>query len=268
MHTRAATRAYQILEIRDCQYHESFTRSIAGRQQMAQAKDKAVTEPVEAEVDAPDGESSWRDRALERSLRSARAKAMSRSDRFIATAMEILQETGRSDFTVQELVDRSRTSLRSFYQYFSGKDELLLALLEETIAQDVESWRERVEGLNTLDALHAVVSSIYGGHVDGDPRGGMNRALAPFHVGLSDSHTADYQRAIAPMARLIHELVDQGVTEGVIRTDVASDKLTRVFIQALIGSALFTALSKSTKDRKQDGDIMWDFLRFGLVGKA
>ncbi|MFA6299989.1 MAG: TetR/AcrR family transcriptional regulator [Nocardioides sp.] len=218
-----------------------------------------------------DGEGSWRDRALERSLRTAKAKAVSRSDRFIATAMEILQETGRSDFTVQELVDRSRTSLRSFYQYFSGKDELLLALLEESIAQSVAAWRERVDGQDTLTALKTVVTSIYGGAKDGAEPGvtgasGLNRGLAPYHVGLADSHSADYQRAVAPMARLIHELIARGVEEGVIRTDLPADKLTAVFIQAVIGAALFTALSKSNADRKADADAMWEFCRLGLVG--
>lgn len=227
---------------------------------MAQAKDETATEP-ETVVD---GEASWRDRALERSLRTAKAKAVSRSDRFIATAMEILQETGRTDFTVQELVDRSRTSLRSFYQYFSGKDELLLALLEESIAQSVAAWRERIEGQDTMTALKTVVTSIYAG--DGAGAGSLNRGMAPYHVGLSASHAADYQRAISPMARVIHELIDQGVAEGSIRTDLATEKLTTAFIQAVIGSTLFTALSKSSGDRKVDAETMWEFLHLGLVG--
>ena len=62
-----------------------------------------MTQP--GDVEAPDAISTWRERALERSLRGARAKAISRSDRFIEVAMELLSETGRTDFTVQELVE-------------------------------------------------------------------------------------------------------------------------------------------------------------------
>ena len=102
-------------------------------------------ESPEAGSAADAADASWRDRALERSLRAARAKAISRSDRFIQTAMELLEETGRSDFTVQELVDRSRTSLRSFYQYFAGKDELMVAILEERMARSAAAWREEVK---------------------------------------------------------------------------------------------------------------------------
>ncbi len=224
---------------------------------MAETKDETLTET------AADGEASWRDRALERSLRTAKAKAMSRSDRFIVTAMEILQETGRTDFTVQELVDRSRTSLRSFYQYFSGKDELLLALLEESIAQSVVSWREQTEGRDALTALKTVVSSIYGNGTDD----GLNRGLAPYHFSLAESHKADYQRAIAPMAKLIQELIAQGVDEGVLRSDIPPEKLIRVFIQAVIGAALFTSLGRAEGEKgAADAEAMWEFCRLGLVG--
>lgn len=230
---------------------------------MAQAKDETATATAAATDTDLDSEASWRDRALERSLRTAKAKAVSRSDKFIATAMEILQESGRTDFTVQELVDRSRTSLRSFYQYFSGKDELLLALLEESIAQSVVAWRESIEGLDTMEALKKVVLSIYVG--DGIGAGSLNRGMAPYHVGLADSHSQDYQRAISPMARVIHELIDRGVAEGSIRTDVPTDRLTVAFIQSLIGSTLFTALSKAGADRLADGETMWNFLHRGLA---
>lgn len=228
---------------------------------------KATEDPIQA-TDGADA--SWRDRALERSLRTAKAKAMSRSDGFIATAMELLQETGRTDFTVQELVDRSRTSLRSFYQYFAGKDELLLALLEESIARSVRGWRKEIEGKDAISGLRVVVRSIYG--VGDDPSGGLNRGLAPYHFNLAESHRADYQRAHSPMARLIHELVARGIDEGSIRTDIPADKLARVFIQSVIGSALFTALARSdfdrTADRSVDAETMWEFCRRGLMGTA
>lgn len=228
---------------------------------MAKTRDEVETE---IEIETTTDEGSWRDRALERSLRTARAKAMSRSDRFIATAMEILQETGRTDFTVQELVDRSRTSLRSFYQYFSGKDELLLALLEESIAKSVSSWREQTEGADALSALKTVVTSIYGDGTDD----GLNRGLAPYHFSLAESHKADYQRAIAPMAKLMQELIERGVAEGVLRQDVAPERLLRVFIQSVIGAALFTSLGRTEGKSSNDAETMWEFCRLGLVGNG
>ena len=63
---------------------------------------------------------------------AVRVDTESRTARFMKSALAILGETGRTDFTVLEVVERSKTSLRSFYQRFSTKDELLLALIAET----------------------------------------------------------------------------------------------------------------------------------------
>ena len=57
---------------------------------------------------------------------------------FMRSALAILGETGRTDFTVLEVVERSKTSLRSFYQHFSTKDELLLALIDRIMAESTE----------------------------------------------------------------------------------------------------------------------------------
>src|SRR3954452_174905 len=93
----------------------------------------------------PNGGSSWQRRAVDRSLGTARARAVSRSGQILAAARELTEETGGLDFTVQDIVDRSGLSLRSFYKHFSGKDELLLALLEELLLEFAADLRRDVE---------------------------------------------------------------------------------------------------------------------------
>ena len=81
-----------------------------------------------------DGEvPAWRQRAVSKSLKAARSRAEKRVQRFMDAAFELIDEKGTTDFTIQEVIDRSEQSLRGFYQYFDGKDELLLALFEETV---------------------------------------------------------------------------------------------------------------------------------------
>src|SRR5690606_34763956 len=88
-----------------------------------------------AVVDDAGAFESWQQRAVERSLSRARAKALQRSARFLEVAVKLMDETGGVDFTVQELVNRSKLSLRAFYQHFDGKDDLLLALFEEQMSR-------------------------------------------------------------------------------------------------------------------------------------
>src|SRR6185312_11844311 len=85
---------------------------------------------------------------------------ISRDARFVKTAVAILGETGRTDFTVQEVVARSKTSLRAFYQHFSSKDELLLALFDRTIAHSVQTWRAETRGLDSTSALKLLIDRL------------------------------------------------------------------------------------------------------------
>ena len=95
----------------------------------------APAEPVDA-VAAPEptaAPTTRRELAVARALDTARSRAENRVELFLDAARDLMN-TNATDFTVQEVVERSGQSLRTFYQYFAGKYELLLALFEESVA--------------------------------------------------------------------------------------------------------------------------------------
>ena len=51
----------------------------------------------------------------------------------IAAAWELVEQDGVRDFTVKQLIDRADVALQTFYRYFGNKDELLLAMFEESM---------------------------------------------------------------------------------------------------------------------------------------
>src|SRR3546814_11273577 len=67
-----------------------------------------------------------------------------RVQRFLDAAQAIIIEKGSTDFTVQEVVDRARQSLRSFYLQFDGKHELLPALFEDARRRSADQIRAAV----------------------------------------------------------------------------------------------------------------------------
>src|SRR5207302_11160982 len=97
-----------------------------------------------------------------RSLDPARLRAESRVQRFLDAAIELMNSASGKEFTVQEVVERSGQSLRSFYQYFAGKYELLLALFEESVRSTAEHLREVAdEEDEPLERLHRFAVEYY-----------------------------------------------------------------------------------------------------------
>jgi len=211
--------------------------------------------------DATISEPRWRDRAVERSLQAARAKAVSRSDLFISSAVEILSETGRTDFTVQELVERSHTSLRSFYQHFSSKDELLLALCEDIIAFAATSWRAEIAGLDAFAGLRVLVDHIHAGPEDAV---GITRAVSSYHLQLAGVRPSEHARILVPLRDVIQDVVRRGVEEGVVRTDVDPETLATMVMQTLVGAAHMRALSAQLTATPLESERLWQFCVGGL----
>ena len=59
---------------------------------------------VSPEIEEP----AWKQRAVERSTRAAKLRAEQKVQRFLDAAQAIITEKDNTDFTVQEVVDRSR----------------------------------------------------------------------------------------------------------------------------------------------------------------
>lgn len=114
-------------------------------------------EPFSTETTA-----SWRELAVARSVDPARVRAEKRVQRFLDAALELLSGESGKDFTVQEVVKKSGQSLRSFYQYFAGKHELLLALFEESVSSTTVRLRDALEEIDDpLERLHRFTVDYY-----------------------------------------------------------------------------------------------------------
>jgi AcrR family transcriptional regulator len=226
-----------------------------------------ASDNVVDEEEPGDGDARWRERALERSLRSARARALSRSDRFLTAASELLQETGRIDFTVQEIVERSRMSLRSFYQHFASKDELLLALFEESIRSYIGRLREAVEKYeDPIDRLRAYVWQLHG--ATGSSSGPMSRALTNFHLRLAVTQPPELAHALEPQAELLREIIQAGVDSQQFRQDVEPGQLAMILLQTLVAALHMNVLGTHVTGVRIGVEELWAFCIGGVSPPA
>src|SRR5215475_10690395 len=109
-----------------------------------------------------------------------------RERRFMKSALAILGETGRTDFTVLEVVERSKTSLRSFYQHFSTKDELLLALIDTIMTESTKGWRAETDGLDGISAMRLLVARICR-PAESSKQDSINRGLTFYNDHLAET---------------------------------------------------------------------------------
>lgn len=196
-------------------------------------------EPTGSPTDQP----AWKQRAVERSIRTAKLRAEERVQRFLDAAQALITEKGTTEFTVQEVVERSRQSLRSFYLQFDGKHELLLALFEEALTRTAEQIRAAATGqADPLDRLVVAMRLLFE-LCRPDPS--VRRPLfTDFAPRLLVTHPAQVKAAHVPLLALFTELMIDADQAGRLRAGTNPRRMAALAMQTI----MFTAQSSGGND--------------------
>src|SRR5437763_8730893 len=145
--------------------------------------------------------SRWRTRALDRSLEPAATRSMERLERILDATRELADATEDASFTVAEVAERAGVSLKSFYRSFTGKDDLLLALLEEESRTGAAMLGAALDRTADPDSrLERYVRSLFklARHAPG-----YSRVLVREHRRLGVERPAELAAALAPLVGLL-----------------------------------------------------------------
>jgi AcrR family transcriptional regulator len=132
---------------------------------------------------------------------SSRQVAEIQFGRILAATAEVGQERGYSRIAVAEIVGRARISRKTFYDLFSDREDCLLALFEQTIAEAgllareaharAPSWRD-----GTRLALARLLQFM-------DDERGLARLCVVDALAVGDRVRARRAQALAELARVI-----------------------------------------------------------------
>jgi AcrR family transcriptional regulator len=214
---------------------------------------------------------TWREQAVARSLDSARLRAESRVQRFFDAALELMHDNDSGkEFTVQEVVERSGQSLRSFYQYFGGKQELLLALFEESVRSTADFLQEKLAGeTDPLERVHRFVVEYYRLCRPGTrstSKKAPARALGEFAQQLLTSEPAEAARAFVPLVSLFEEILGDAEAAGLIRPGLSRHRVAGVVLEAIMFNAFSTTIAgpSAASGDLDSGEELWDFVFNGI----
>ena len=154
-----------------------------------------------------------------RSRRAARARSIARGWNLIDAASTLLERSGGDDFTVQDVADEAGQSLRTLYQYFASKDDLLLAVFEEAMQAYATLVSEAVAPLEApLDRLAGALLAAL--RLPATATAATTRGMMRVRLRLTQVQPAQMARAQQPIADLLRDLVaEAAAARAVCATD-------------------------------------------------
>src|SRR6516162_4121797 len=101
------------------------------------------------------------DRAVERTVAGRRAEYGTEMRRIVDTTFSLIERSGSLDPSMREILAESGLSTQAFYRYFSSKDELMLALLDEGLRRLVDTLERRMaRGASPTEQVRAWIEGV------------------------------------------------------------------------------------------------------------
>lgn len=205
-----------------------------------------------------DDRSSWEERALDRSLGMARDRSSARA-RGLVDAARTLVAGGSSAFTIAEVAGAAGVSLRSFYRHFSGRDELLLALVEEEARTGALVLQEALgEGGAPIARAQQCVELFCELVEVGS---GYASLLVREHLRLGEEHPDELRAALEPLLDVLHAELQAAAEAGAFR---AVDRFDAATVLALVLTHVHIGGLLASPE-PAPGRRVWDFCRAALT---
>jgi TetR/AcrR family transcriptional regulator len=212
-------------------------------------------------------EMSWAERAADRSptVRRSRARGVEQATAIVEAAQRLIAVKGTA-FTTQELVKEAGIALKTFYRYFPGKDQLILAVIEDMISEACVRYKEAARGLDDPVArLRVYVTTVVNDLAGGDPESA--RFVTAEHWRLQSLYPAEVGVAIKPFTDLVHEEIEAAGNAGRLRSTDSAHTAWLV-TQLVMATFHYHAFAGADENFEDIADRLWNFCLSGLGGSS
>jgi len=210
----------------------------------------------------------WAERAADRSptVQRSRARQIEQAKVIVDAARRLIAGRG-ARFTTHELVKEAGVALQTFYRLFGGKDQLLLAVFEDLIAENCARYEEAARQLpDPVARLHfyvtAALHTLSGGDAAIAPR-----FVTAEHWRLHQLFPEEMSRATQPFTDLVATQLEQAAADGLL---APNDPQRAAWFVTKLVMAVFHhyAFADLPDDATAIGDDLWAFCLAAVGGSS
>ena len=171
----------------------------------------------------------WHARALGRSLGSATDKAVRQGRDLIDAAARLMRRLDPEELTIQNIAAEAGVSVRVLYRHFEGKDDLLVALIEESQIVFARLIEKATAGIT--DPLERLGEALHFATTDARHQAEQNfsRAMARFTIQTSVTSPDLLGAAHRPVILVLAGMVENAMRTGQIEVGNAEAAASNLY---------------------------------------
>ena len=209
--------------------------------------------------------SAWAERAADRSplVHRSRARSIEQAKAMVDAARRLVAQKGER-FTTQELVKEAGVALQTFYRHFEGKDQLLLAVMEDVIAEGAVQFEAQARHLDDpVERLRVYVIAALRALHEHDVMG--PRFITAEHWRLHQLYPEEMAYATKPVTDLFLHEIRAAEARGLLHP-ADPERAAWLMTKLIMGAFHHYAFATTDQGAATVADDVWAFCLRGLDG--
>jgi len=208
-------------------------------------------------------------RAVERAVAGRRVEYEREMARIVESTFAIIERTGTLDPSMREILAEAGLSTQTFYRYFTSKDELMLALLDEGRRRLLASLQRRMQGSTVpAEQVRAWIQGVLA-QASNTAAAARTRPWVTSEQRLSELFPEEQQASVDLLIGLLDEPISRlgDTSAGRARSRGRDDAVhnTAIMVYRLVFATLRSHLAAGTKP---SGGEIEELVAFCLRGAA
>jgi AcrR family transcriptional regulator len=178
-----------------------------------------------------------------------------------------LIETKGDEFTTQELVTEAGVALQTFYRYFAGKDELMMAVIGDAMTETCERMAEAAAELpDPLARLRFYITTTLDRLDSSDRSAATSKFIVATRWRLHRLFPEELADAEKPLAELLRAEISAAVDLGLLKG--SNPQWDSWFVSELLRSTyhFYAFAPRSDGDLEAAKEQLWRFSLTALGG--
>jgi AcrR family transcriptional regulator len=159
-----------------------------------------------------------------------------KKDRILCSAWECFSEFGYSNTTMRDIAKKIDVTTGVIYHYFSGKDEILKAIYDNSLKSSAEIFNNLVSKGNFSDAILEYLSITTGKCTSDEIRKSYKGNINIWAEAMKNDYLKELaHKRYEQITRDIKKIAEFGVENGELKDNLDPELFARGFLALLLG---------------------------------